>query len=232
MVRYLFKFTKINQMKYISHLDLMNLFQRAFRRAEIKIAYSQGFSPHPKFSIAHPLSLGIASVAEYMEAELINEIPIDIIKNKLNNTLPTDVEILECRKIENNKKSLAALVEYGEYDILFRLADNIDISMMEKIIADFQSLEEIIAIKKQIKKQTEKRINIKPFIYSVDVLSFNDGQCNLKIVIKNGSNGNLNPELLFESFMYYSNLNIDRDLIEITRKELYTDGFVPLSDIE
>ncbi|NLK72524.1 MAG: hypothetical protein GX285_05865, partial [Clostridiales bacterium] len=49
---------------------------------------------------------------------------------------------------------------------------------------------------------------------------------------KNGSNGNLNPELLFESFMYYSNLNIDRDLIEITRKELYTDGFVPLSDIE
>lgn len=219
-------------MKYISHLDLMNLFQRAFRRAEIKIAYSQGFSPHPKFSIAHPLSLGIASVAEYMEAELINEIPIDIIKNKLNNTLPTDVEILECRKIENNKKSLAALVEYGEYDILFRLADNIDISMMEKIIADFQSLEEIIAIKKQIKKQTEKRINIKPFIYSVDVLSFNDGQCNLKIVIKNGSNGNLNPELFFESFMYYSNLNIDRDLIEITRKELYTDGFVPLSDIE
>ena len=61
MGRYLLKFTKEGNIRYISHLDLLRVFQRAMKRAGISLRYSQGFNPHAKISFAHPLSLGYSS---------------------------------------------------------------------------------------------------------------------------------------------------------------------------
>ena len=66
------KFSKGEEVKYISHLDLQRAFQRALRRAEIDIAYSKGFNPHPKVSFATALSVGMTSDGEYVDVELNN----------------------------------------------------------------------------------------------------------------------------------------------------------------
>ena len=58
MSRYVIKFSKEGNIRYISHLDLLRLFKRSFKRVGIKLQYSQGFNPHPKMSFAQPLSLG------------------------------------------------------------------------------------------------------------------------------------------------------------------------------
>ena len=84
-------FTKKNYLRYISHLDLVRLFHRTFNRSQLQIKYSEGFNPHPKFSIANPLSLGIESEGEYIDIELENDIKIDEFIDRMNKALPQDI---------------------------------------------------------------------------------------------------------------------------------------------
>jgi radical SAM-linked protein len=71
MQRLRVRFTRGEELKYISHLDLMRLWQRALNRAGIALAYSEGFNPHPRMSLAAPLALGVTSEAELMDIVLV-----------------------------------------------------------------------------------------------------------------------------------------------------------------
>ncbi len=220
MYKYLFQFTKTDYMKFISHLDLMSTFERAFRRADIKILYSQGFSPHPKLSIAHPLSVGISSTSEYMEVEIEERKEGLEILSRLNDVLPEGIRILNCKEMIEKKKSLAALVEYAAYDISFHIED-IEQDVLIKTIEDFLSEIEIIAIKKQMKTHTIKQVDIRPFIDAFELTKYSQGVATITAIIKTGSNGNLNPELLMQSFIESSEIKIDPNEIKIMRTELY-----------
>ena len=80
------KFNKEGDMIYISHLDLQQLLQRAFRRAEIDLVHSQGFNPHPKISYGNALALGTESQGEYFDVEIVDEsITIDEYLTKMDN---------------------------------------------------------------------------------------------------------------------------------------------------
>jgi len=88
-----FVFTKINDMKFISHLDLMRLFSRAFRRADIPVKITEGFNPHPKFSIKQALKLGIESENEEATVVLTQSLaPLDFTQ-RLNSQLPEGIFI-------------------------------------------------------------------------------------------------------------------------------------------
>jgi len=80
-------------MKYISHLDLMRLFMRALRRADLPLKMTEGFSPHPKISIKQALKLGIESENEEATVVLKEEISPQEFKNRLQQQLPQGVEI-------------------------------------------------------------------------------------------------------------------------------------------
>ncbi len=88
-------FTKKGLMRYISHLDLMRLFQRALRRARVPIALTQGFSPHPKMSFKRALKLGIESDAEEATFILKEEVDVQIFKDTLQPQLPEGICIKE-----------------------------------------------------------------------------------------------------------------------------------------
>ena len=66
------KFRKYGTMKFIGHLDVMRYFQKAIRRAEVNIRYSEGFSPHQIMSFAAPLGVGITSKGEYVDIEVLD----------------------------------------------------------------------------------------------------------------------------------------------------------------
>ena len=67
MVRYLIKFTKESEIKFISHLDLMRTIRRIIVRSHLPIKFSKGFNPHMALSLAQPLSVGVCSEGEYMD---------------------------------------------------------------------------------------------------------------------------------------------------------------------
>lgn len=95
MLKIKVKYTKGEEIKFISHRDLMRLFQRAIRRAEIPIAYSQGFNPHMKISWGQALKVGQASNNEYAVLQLEQQIKPHELQKKLNQQLPKGVEILD-----------------------------------------------------------------------------------------------------------------------------------------
>lgn len=89
------KFSKSKAMVYISHLDLMRLFQRALRRAQLPVALTQGFNPHAKISIYPAVKLGKESADLKADIYLSEQVEKENFKNKLQAQLPKGIEILE-----------------------------------------------------------------------------------------------------------------------------------------
>ena len=102
-------FEKTGNARYISHLDLMRLFQRAFKRAGLPLTHTQGFNPRPSVSIALPLSLGVESRCELLDFDL--EIPVDCgeIRERLNASLIEGVFVREVYERGEKIKNLALL---------------------------------------------------------------------------------------------------------------------------
>ena len=113
-------FQKTGDAIYISHLDLMRLFQRAFKRAGLNLKHTQGFSPRAMVSIALPLSLGTASHCEILDFELVGqeELTCEEIQTMLNKALPSGVLVKECYESDRKVKYLTHLdvAIFLEYD--------------------------------------------------------------------------------------------------------------------
>ena len=110
-------FQKQGDAIYISHLDLMRLFQRAFKRGGLNLKHTQGFSPRAMVSIALPLSVGVESCCEILDYELVgqDELTGEEIKERLNRTMPAGVRVLEAYDSPRKPKELTHL------DIAIRL---------------------------------------------------------------------------------------------------------------
>lgn len=94
MPRIKIEYSKGEEVKYLSHRDLMRAFQRAIRRADLPIAFSQGFNPHMKISWGQALKVGATSEAEYAEFEFSTWVKPDELLARLNTTLPKGLAIM------------------------------------------------------------------------------------------------------------------------------------------
>ncbi len=93
------KFSKHGALKYIGHLDIMRYFQKVFRRADIDIAYTEGFSPHQVMSFAAPLGVGLESEGEYMDVELNSLVDTEDVRKRMNEHMAEGMEVLwYCRR--------------------------------------------------------------------------------------------------------------------------------------
>lgn len=112
-------FEKTGNAIYISHLDLMRLFQRAFKRAQLHLTHTQGYNPRPSVSIALPLSVGVESHCELLDFDLDRETAsCKEIVNRLNQALVEGVRVLDVYPEESKIKEIAFLdcAVYLEYD--------------------------------------------------------------------------------------------------------------------
>ena len=95
MQRLRLKFSRGEELKFLSHLDLMRLWERAIRRAGLPLAYSEGFTPHPQIALAAPLSVGVTSQAELMDVVLSRWVPPQSFTAQIEEQLPRGIELLE-----------------------------------------------------------------------------------------------------------------------------------------
>lgn len=217
------KFKKDARLKYIGHLDLIRLFQRTFRKANIPVEYSQGYNPHPKFSLATALALGIPSDGEYMDIELTDNMDIDDFITNMNNSLPRGVKILDA-DYTNDKKSLMALIKWSSYIIELFMMEEISKEEVNNKIENILSKDEILMTKTKKKrgKIRTREVNIRENIYNIDLLIKEDNRIVLKTLLKTGSSGNLKPEDLVKS-LHKEGLNILENEFNIQRLELFTE---------
>jgi radical SAM-linked protein len=117
MQRLRLRFSRGEELKYISHLDLMRLWERALRRAGIPIAYSEGFSPHPRISLAAPLPVGVTSEAELMDIVVKKVVsPYFFIQNT-KQQLPQGIEVFEVLQVPLTLPSLQSQAHFIEYHV-------------------------------------------------------------------------------------------------------------------
>jgi radical SAM-linked protein len=117
MQRLRVRFRRGEEVKYISHLDLMRLWQRAFQRAGVALAYSEGFSPHPRISLAAPLPLGVTSEAELMDVLCNRQVSPHWFTGAVGQQLPPGVEILQACQVELSQPSLQSQMRFAEYRV-------------------------------------------------------------------------------------------------------------------
>ena len=104
--RFRMTFTKLNRARYLSHLELSHVLIRAFRRAKLRLAYSQGFHPMPKISFFSALPVGTGSQSEMVDVELTEVIRESDLLDRVNRQLPNGINLLEVRKISASEKKL------------------------------------------------------------------------------------------------------------------------------
>jgi radical SAM-linked protein len=117
MQRLRIRFSRGEELKYISHLDLMRLWQRALNRAGTDIAYSEGFNPHPRMSLAAPLALGVTSEAELMDIVLVKFISPHAFTATVDQQLPRGVVIQQVYNITLSLPSLQSQLRQAEYTV-------------------------------------------------------------------------------------------------------------------
>ena len=145
------KFNKEGDMIYISHLDLQQLLQRAFRRAEIDLVHSQGFNPHPKISYGNALALGTESQGEYVDVEIEEDLSVEEYLNRMNAQLPQGIKFIEAKEIDKQEPSLASVIEYGEYIFTIETEKTLTKEYVKSKILEFMSQDEIMITKKNKK---------------------------------------------------------------------------------
>lgn len=206
-------FEKTGNAIYISHLDLMRLFQRAFKRAGLPLTHTQGFNPRPSVSIALPLSLGVESRCELLDFELEGEkLPNDQILTRLNAALIGGVRVLSVYDDGSKLKNLALLdsVVTLEYDA------GIPENARERIAALFAQ-EDVIVEKKGKNGLTEQ--NIIPMIRRISVEPVSERELAL-YVLASCQNPTLNPMQLSAAISKYLP-ELAPDFARCCRVEIY-----------
>lgn len=156
------KYEKRYSARFTSHLDLMRLFERSFRRAGVKLVYSQGFHPHPRIAYGPPLTMGYTSDGEYMDIQYHFEKGREI-KSALNRVLPEGLRILDTRILYGKHQSLASIINRTEYEV--DLYKTFDQSYLNQIIAELMNREQIVIKRKR--GADEQDLDIRPFIESI-----------------------------------------------------------------
>ena len=117
MQRLRLKFGRGEELKFLSHLDLMRLWERALRRAGLPLAYSEGFTPHPRIALAAPLSVGVTSEAELMDVFLSRWMAPDSFVAQAKKQLPQGLDLPEAWPVGLNIPSLQSQVRFAEYKV-------------------------------------------------------------------------------------------------------------------
>lgn len=218
------KFGKHGVMKYIGHLDMMRYFQKAIRRADIDIAYSEGYSPHQIMSFAAPLGVGVTSDGEYFDIEVRTTKSSRESIQALNEAMVEGISILEYKKLPDTAKTSMSLVAAADYLVYARegyppFADSLE-ELAEKV-RDFYEGQPEICITKQTKKR-EIEMDLKPLIYEMKALALSSGNAPaLFLKVCTGSTDNVKPELVLEAFCRFHGILYDALAFQVHRLEVY-----------
>lgn len=219
-MKILCKFTKLGYLKFISHLDLVDLFQRTLFQNKVDVKFSEGFNPHPRMSIAYPLPLGIESNSEYMEIYLNSKIDLKDFLIKMNERLPQGIKIVEAKydddeSISNKVKSV--VYAFKLLNTFYDKNKDIDIAKELDKVNDMDIVE-IERKRKKGKRRIFVKENAKDYLNRLELK-----EDAIYAYIKMSEQGSLKPALVLDILNNYTDIVMDELDIDLERIGLYQD---------
>ncbi|MCR5581393.1 MAG: TIGR03936 family radical SAM-associated protein [Pseudobutyrivibrio sp.] len=229
------KFQKNGIMRYVGHLDLMRFFQKAVKRSNLPIRYSEGFNPHQIMSFASPLGVGLTSEGEYMDIDLKNYVEPAEAMDSLNKNMVEGLIISAINYLPDDADKCMSAVTAASYIVTYKDPKD-DICYIENILdlkEKFFDEAACINIVKKTKKG-ERELDLKPLIYRFN-LTIDNGVPVYDFLLSSGSTDNIKPELVVKAFHEYLGLpEFDELSLDIRRIDMYTgtpDSFISLGEI-
>lgn len=211
------KFAKEGAMKFIGHLDVMRYFQKVMRKAEVDIRYSEGFSPHQIMSFAAPLGVGLTSVGEYVDIEVLSTDSSAEMLRRINGSMVEGTSALSYRLLPETAGNAMAIVAAADYTVSFREGQEpVDWDSFCNGLSTWLLQEQIVILKKT--KKGEKEVDIRPLIHQFTI----DGH-ELRMQIATGSAANLKPEAVVEAYMTSIGQTLFDHALLIRRDEVYAN---------
>ena len=192
-------FSKQGPLRYTGHLDLHKLWERAARRAELPLAYSQGFHPQPKMNIAAALPLGFSSRCEVLDMRLEEDISLDGLAKKLNDTMPDGIRVKHVEEVDERAPALQTQVASAEYEVTLKEAGfGSDLK---------RTIDTVLESKSIIRTRRNKEYDLRPLIEELTLTS--ERILFMKLTSKEGATGRP-EEVLNELGIPFEETRIER----------------------
>jgi radical SAM-linked protein len=218
---------KGEELRFLSHLDFAQAVERMIRRAEIKMAYSEGFNPHMKISFSSALALGVTAEAEYIDMDILEEDTLESIMERLNRVAPHGLEVLGGKVMPEKVKKMMAICNYAIYEVTGPVTD-VDVDW-DVLLKSFNDATEI-SYEKVTPKKT-RIIDVKEFVKEPIVATVKNGMVTLTMGIGIYPQGTIKPSEVWNLGRQQFNWPITSGY-EINRKAIMVENesgrFTPL----
>ncbi|MBA4347955.1 MAG: hypothetical protein C0413_03790 [Clostridiales bacterium] len=214
---------KGNEIAMTSHLDIQRTLQRAFRRANLPLLYSNGFNPHPQFSFATAAATGMGSDCEWFEVQLSEEIDPKEFSRRANEVMPQGMRISDAFTAPESFGSLSAKLRAAEYRVSFQFEEPVSAEKLAKTLDDMLTGE--IIIQKRTKGGI-RPVDMRPYILRVSVGQVEGEQAALLVLGKLQADGGLRVDAFIDALLERLDAH---GAYEIHRTNMYfaEDGLLP-----
>ncbi len=211
--------TKDRNIRFISHLEYIRTIERAIRRAKLPAAYSEGFNPHMKFSLASALGVGVVSYTEFVEIELMEPMEVAVAAKALSRALPRGIRVLAADAVENNHPALMAEAAGAVYRVTLPYTEDLG-----EVVERYNATPSIIFAKAAPKKKNKvKEIDVKFYIPELKVQQVEEHTV-FNFDCKITPTGSMKAVDLLNTLNEQYALNLPVEKADIERLELYKRG--------
>lgn len=208
--------TKERDIRFISHLEYIRTIERAIRRAKLPAAYSEGFNPHMKFSLASALGVGVVSYTEFVEIELYEDVDVRAAAESLAKALPRGIKVLAADWVDTHHAALMAQAAGASYRVTLPYAKD-----LAETVADYNALEGLLYKKAAPKlKAGFKEIDVKQYIPTIEV-SQSEGEIVMCFDCKITPSGSMKAVDLLNALNEKYALELPVEMADIERLKLY-----------
>ncbi len=203
-------FSKTGDARYTSILDLQKIWERAARRAGLKMMYSQGFHPQAKIQVANPLPLGYAGRSELVDLWIEGEIHPEIILKTLSRALPAGISVNRVESLPENSPSLPKQVDCSDYEIQI-LREDVDFNHLSELVRALLAKDSLPRVR------NGKSYDLRPLITSLEVTRTPDDAVSLALCMPSNPGKTGRPEeVLFEMGMDWPDFLVERIRLVLT----------------
>jgi radical SAM-linked protein len=195
-------YSRGEEFMYIGNLDMHKVWERIFRRADIKLAYSQGFHPQPRIHQACPLPLGFTSSDEILDFWLDSDESLAEVKEKIEKVMQPGISITQFENVPLNAPPLQTLVSAARYRITFD--EPVELANVK------QKLTKLMAKPTCLRERRGKQYDLLPLIKKIEVIDSPKSAIELTLVTLPGATGRP-EEVLDELSIPITSVSIDRN---------------------
>jgi len=207
-------YTKVEDARYIAHLDLTRVFERAVRRAGIAMSYTEGFNPRPKISFGFALAVGTEGEREYVDIDIQRELDLGEVLGRIQEHLPPGIRLLQGGTLTQGAKPLMAVLNAASYRIRILMALPILPERLQEAVSLWLAREHVTYSRYTKKGPTEK--DIRPWVKQLAGEIHGD-EIIFELEVEMGNAGSVRPEEVLASLRELENLPLDLEELHVRR---------------